>query len=88
MVTWDFEYVPPYSLLANASLYSFSSQDSAGVTADISKDAYSQIIAKHPDTILTLNHETVETTVYADPAHSNPDLFTFKLSVSSHPDTK
>ena len=56
--------------------------------ADVSKDVYSQIIGKHPDTILSLNHETVETTVYADPPHSNPDLYIFKLSVSSHPDAK
>ncbi|KAJ2912557.1 hypothetical protein MD484_g7854, partial [Candolleomyces efflorescens] len=44
--------------------WDFDSQDSAGVSPDASKNLYSQLVEKHPDTILTLNHETSDTTVY------------------------
>ncbi|KAJ2928674.1 hypothetical protein H1R20_g8388, partial [Candolleomyces eurysporus] len=44
--------------------WDFDSQDSAGASADTSKGLYSQVVEKHPDTILSLNHETSDTTVH------------------------
>ncbi|KAF6765800.1 carbohydrate esterase family 4 protein [Ephemerocybe angulata] len=43
--------------------WDFDSQDSAGASADAGKNLYSQLIEKHPDTILTLNHETSDGSV-------------------------
>lgn len=51
-------------------IWDFDSQDSAGATAEVSKDLYSQIAQKHPDTILTLNHETSDTTVHQVLGHA------------------
>jgi len=43
-------------------IWDFDSEDSAGKTADESKELYDDIIGQHPSTILTLNHEVYETT--------------------------
>ncbi|KAJ3513114.1 hypothetical protein NMY22_g15136 [Coprinellus aureogranulatus] len=44
-------------------IWDFDSQDSSGAAPDTCKDLYSQVISRHPETILTLNHETSENTV-------------------------
>ncbi|PPQ79987.1 hypothetical protein CVT25_003047 [Psilocybe cyanescens] len=46
------------------ALWDFDSGDSTGSTPAQSEAAYSQLIAKHPSTILALNHETEETTAH------------------------
>ncbi|KAK0482028.1 carbohydrate esterase family 4 protein [Armillaria luteobubalina] len=46
----------------NVILWDFDSGDSVGETAANSEKDYDALVAKHPSTILTLNHETVETT--------------------------
>ncbi|KAJ3518756.1 hypothetical protein NMY22_g13519 [Coprinellus aureogranulatus] len=43
-------------------IWDFDSQDSSGAAPDTCKDSYSQVISRHPETILTLNHETSENT--------------------------
>ncbi|KAK0184414.1 carbohydrate esterase family 4 protein [Armillaria mellea] len=43
-------------------IWDFDSGDSVGETAANSEKDYDTLIGKHPSTILTLNHETVETT--------------------------
>ncbi|KAH6887163.1 hypothetical protein BKA70DRAFT_1573776 [Coprinopsis sp. MPI-PUGE-AT-0042] len=45
-------------------LWDFDSQDSAGASADTSKGLYDQVIGRHPDNILTLNHDTKDTTAH------------------------
>ncbi|EUC56551.1 carbohydrate esterase family 4 protein [Rhizoctonia solani AG-3 Rhs1AP] len=45
-------------------IWDFDSQDSIGATAAQSKSYYDDIINKNPGHILTLNHETMETTVH------------------------
>ncbi|KAG8891262.1 Carbohydrate esterase 4 protein, partial [Tulasnella sp. 408] len=45
--------------------WDFDSGDSAGASASQIEDAYQDIVQRHPSTILTLNHETYETTVQA-----------------------
>ncbi|KIO17258.1 hypothetical protein M407DRAFT_32014 [Tulasnella calospora MUT 4182] len=66
---------PPYGSYNDASrevaasngqsivIWDFDSGDTAGWTVDQSKAAYKAIADKKPKTILTLNHETHETTV-------------------------
>ncbi|KAG8690969.1 Carbohydrate esterase 4 protein [Ceratobasidium sp. 423] len=44
--------------------WDFDSGDSTGVPAAASKLLYDQIVARHPSTILALNHETHETTAH------------------------
>ncbi|KAG8706310.1 Carbohydrate esterase 4 protein [Ceratobasidium sp. 394] len=44
--------------------WDFDSGDSVGATPAQSKKSYDQIIAKHPSTILALNHETYERTAH------------------------
>ncbi|CAE6526849.1 unnamed protein product [Rhizoctonia solani] len=44
-------------------IWDFDSQDSIGATAKQSKSHYGNILDQRPDQILTLNHETIETTV-------------------------
>ncbi|KAG8690035.1 Carbohydrate esterase 4 protein [Ceratobasidium sp. 395] len=44
-------------------IWDFDSGDSAGKSAQQSKDLYTNAIAKNPNSILTLNHETYATTV-------------------------
>jgi len=43
-------------------IWDFDSEDSAGATADKSKQLYDSTIGKHPSSILTLNHEIYVTT--------------------------
>ncbi|KAH0584793.1 hypothetical protein H2248_008073 [Termitomyces sp. 'cryptogamus'] len=43
-------------------IWDFDSGDSVGATPDESKDNYDELIDEHPQTILALNHETIETT--------------------------
>ncbi|EDR10826.1 carbohydrate esterase family 4 protein [Laccaria bicolor S238N-H82] len=45
-------------------IWDFDSGDSGGASVATSKNLYDQIIARHPSTILPLNHETIETTVH------------------------
>ncbi|KDN34893.1 hypothetical protein RSAG8_12033, partial [Rhizoctonia solani AG-8 WAC10335] len=45
-------------------IWDFDSQDSIGATAKQSKSHYGNILDQRPDQILTLNHETIETTVH------------------------
>ncbi|KAG8767249.1 Carbohydrate esterase 4 protein [Ceratobasidium sp. 428] len=46
------------------AIWDFDSQDSIGATPAQSKKYYDQIIAKHPSTILALNHEVYERTAH------------------------
>jgi peptidoglycan/xylan/chitin deacetylase (PgdA/CDA1 family) len=67
---------PPYgnynNLVLDASgvrgqgvvIWDFDSQDSLGASAQTSKNLYTSTINSHPSTILTLNHETIETTAH------------------------
>jgi peptidoglycan/xylan/chitin deacetylase (PgdA/CDA1 family) len=48
----------------NIAIWDFDSQDSIGATPAQSEQYYDQIIAQHPSTILTLNHEVYETTAH------------------------
>ncbi|KAG9105070.1 Carbohydrate esterase 4 protein [Ceratobasidium sp. 370] len=43
--------------------WDFDSGDSAGKSADASAAAYQELVGRHPDNILTLNHETYSSTV-------------------------
>ncbi|KAK0431694.1 carbohydrate esterase family 4 protein [Desarmillaria tabescens] len=43
-------------------IWDFDSGDSVGVSPADSEAGYDTLVGKHPSTILTLNHETVETT--------------------------
>lgn len=43
-------------------IWDFDSRDSTGASAEESKAAYDDVARKNPSTILTLNHETYETT--------------------------
>ncbi|CCO37061.1 carbohydrate esterase family 4 protein [Rhizoctonia solani AG-1 IB] len=43
-------------------IWDFDSADSIGATAEQSKSHYDNILGQHPSSILTLNHETIETT--------------------------
>ncbi|KAG5726443.1 Chitin deacetylase, partial [Termitomyces sp. T112] len=45
-------------------IWDFDSGDSVGATPDESKDDYDELIDEHPQTILALNHETIETTAH------------------------
>jgi peptidoglycan/xylan/chitin deacetylase (PgdA/CDA1 family) len=45
-------------------IWDFDSQDSVGASPDQSKGYYDNIVNQHPNTILALNHETIETTVH------------------------
>ncbi|KEP47598.1 carbohydrate esterase family 4 protein [Rhizoctonia solani 123E] len=44
--------------------WDFDSRDASGASAAESKQLYDQVIAQRPSTILTLNHETHDTTAY------------------------
>ncbi|KAG8955193.1 Carbohydrate esterase 4 protein [Tulasnella sp. 424] len=67
---------PPYGSYNQASqevaaangqaivIWDFDSGDSVGKTAQQSEDEYTKIANKKPSTILTLNHETYETTAH------------------------
>ncbi|KAK0214302.1 carbohydrate esterase family 4 protein [Armillaria fumosa] len=55
-------------------IWDFDSGDSVGETAANSEKDYDAIVAKHPSTILTLNHETVETTSTTVLPHALDDL--------------
>lgn len=44
-------------------IWDFDSGDSTGASATQSKNAYKNLIAKNPNNVLTLNHETIATTV-------------------------
>jgi len=44
--------------------WDFDSRDSAGASPDTSKQLYDEVVNRHPNTILTLHHETIETTVH------------------------
>ncbi|KAH9481128.1 Chitin deacetylase [Psilocybe cubensis] len=46
------------------ALWDFDSGDSTGSTPAQSEAAYTQLIARHPSTIVALNHETEETTAH------------------------
>ncbi|CAE6501969.1 unnamed protein product [Rhizoctonia solani] len=43
-------------------IWDFDSEDSIGATAEQSKNHYDNILNQHPGHILTLNHETIQTT--------------------------
>ncbi|KAJ1302871.1 hypothetical protein OPQ81_003171 [Rhizoctonia solani] len=43
-------------------IWDFDSEDSIGATAEQSKSYYDKVLDQRPGTILTLNHETIETT--------------------------
>ncbi|KAG2021007.1 chitin deacetylase [Coprinopsis cinerea AmutBmut pab1-1] len=45
-------------------IWDFDSQDTAGASAQTSRNLYDQAIGGRPNTILTLNHETIATTAY------------------------
>jgi len=45
-------------------IWDFDSQDSLGASPNTSKGLYNDIANQHPNTILALNHETIETTVH------------------------
>ncbi|KAK0236198.1 carbohydrate esterase family 4 protein [Armillaria nabsnona] len=45
-------------------IWDFDSGDSVGASVAESKSRYDQAISQHPDTLLPLNHETIETTVH------------------------
>ncbi|CAE6439118.1 Chitin deacetylase [Rhizoctonia solani] len=45
-------------------IWDFDSEDSIGATAEQSKKYYDNILDRHPSHILTLNHETIETTAH------------------------
>ncbi|KAF5318124.1 hypothetical protein D9619_012198 [Psilocybe cf. subviscida] len=45
-------------------IWDFDSGDSAGASATTSKNSYNTIANNHPNTILTLNHETYEQTAH------------------------
>jgi len=45
-----------------AIIWDFDSGDSVGESAANSEKDYDTLVAKHPSTILTLNHETIQTT--------------------------
>lgn len=67
---------PPYgnynNLVLDASgirgqsvvIWDMDSQDSMGASVQTSKNLYNNVANKHPSTILTLNHETIETTAH------------------------
>ncbi|KAF9036841.1 chitin deacetylase [Panaeolus papilionaceus] len=44
--------------------WDFDSQDSLGASAQTSKNLYNTLANNHPNTILALNHETIETTAH------------------------
>ncbi|CAE6401881.1 unnamed protein product [Rhizoctonia solani] len=46
------------------AIWDFDSEDSVGATPAQSKASYDQVIARHPSTILALNHETYERTAH------------------------
>ncbi|PPQ69529.1 hypothetical protein CVT26_001787 [Gymnopilus dilepis] len=46
------------------AMWDFDSQDSVGASVQTSKNLYTSAIARHPSTLLPLNHETIETTVH------------------------
>ncbi|QRW01838.1 chitin deacetylase [Ceratobasidium sp. AG-Ba] len=48
-------------------IWDFDSGDSAGASASAIKNAYKNLLAKNPNNVLTLNHETYTTTVSALP---------------------
>jgi len=48
----------------DVAIWDFDSGDSTGSTPEQSEAAYDAIIAQQPSTILTLNHETYETTAH------------------------
>ncbi|KXN82672.1 Peptidoglycan-N-acetylglucosamine deacetylase [Leucoagaricus sp. SymC.cos] len=45
-------------------IWDFDSQDSIGATPAESEQLYDELLAKHPSTILALNHEVYETTAH------------------------
>ncbi|KAG8753483.1 Carbohydrate esterase 4 protein, partial [Ceratobasidium sp. 423] len=45
-------------------IWDFDSGDSVGATVEQSKKNYDNILDQHPGSILTLNHETIETTAH------------------------
>ncbi|SJL14051.1 related to deacetylase [Armillaria ostoyae] len=55
-------------------IWDFDSGDSVGETAANSEKDYDTLVAKHPSTILTLNHETVQTTSTTVLPHALDDL--------------
>ncbi|KAK0227129.1 carbohydrate esterase family 4 protein [Armillaria nabsnona] len=55
-------------------IWDFDSGDSVGETAENSEKDYDTLVAKHPPTILTLNHETVQTTSTIVLPHALDDL--------------
>ncbi|KAK0214299.1 carbohydrate esterase family 4 protein [Armillaria fumosa] len=67
---------PPYGSYNPASviIWDFDSGDSVGETAANSEKDYGTLVAKHPSSILTLNHETVETTSTTVLPHALDDL--------------
>jgi len=48
----------------SVAIWDFDSQDSLGASPDQSKALYNDIVNRHPNTILALNHETIETTAH------------------------
>ncbi|KZP17883.1 carbohydrate esterase family 4 protein [Athelia psychrophila] len=50
--------------------WDFDSGDSTGSTAAQSNAAYDALVAKHPSTVLALNHEVYETTAYIVVPHA------------------
>ncbi|CAE7229124.1 unnamed protein product [Rhizoctonia solani] len=45
-------------------IWDFDSGDSTGASATKSKNDYKNLVARNPNTVLTLNHETIATTVF------------------------
>jgi len=48
----------------NVIIWDFDSQDSTGASPGQSMALYDNLVNQHPNNILTLNHETIETTVH------------------------
>jgi len=57
IVMWDFEYVPPRSVLSYSKLTFPSAGDTIGLTAEKSNDLYAKLARKHPTNVLALNHD-------------------------------
>ncbi|KAK7024384.1 hypothetical protein VNI00_016325 [Paramarasmius palmivorus] len=64
LVQWDYEYALHHPAFFEAwNLKTLpSSGDSFGKSADDVKNGYADLIRQHPNTILTLNHETLQVT--------------------------
>lgn len=51
-------------------VWNFDSNDWAGASATAVNSAYDNIAAQHPDSIITLNHETIEQTAHTTLTHA------------------